>query len=44
MDTDVVCSVTIIHVFVVLAPEIISNKTYSEKCDVWSLGVIMFAL
>ena len=27
-----------------MAPEILKNKTYSEKCDIWAMGVIMFLL
>ncbi|CAD5111100.1 DgyrCDS445 [Dimorphilus gyrociliatus] len=27
-----------------MAPEIIDSKCYSEKCDVWALGVMMFYL
>ena len=27
-----------------IAPEIIEKKTYDEKCDIWSLGVIMYVL
>lgn len=27
-----------------IAPEIISKQPYSEKCDFWSLGVILFLL
>lgn len=27
-----------------MAPEIIENKTYSEKCDVWAIGVIVYTL
>ena len=27
-----------------IAPEIISKQPYSEKCDYWSLGVILFLL
>eukprot|EP00825_Cyclidium_porcatum_P045113 TRINITY_DN6771_c0_g1_i3.p1 TRINITY_DN6771_c0_g1~~TRINITY_DN6771_c0_g1_i3.p1 ORF type:complete len:455 (+),score=106.20 TRINITY_DN6771_c0_g1_i3:263-1627(+) len=27
-----------------IAPEILSNQPYDEKCDVWSLGVIMYIL
>lgn len=26
------------------APEILANKKYTESCDLWSLGVILFAL
>ena len=27
-----------------MAPEILRNNTYSEKCDIWAMGVIMFLL
>ncbi|KAK6170474.1 hypothetical protein SNE40_018860 [Patella caerulea] len=27
-----------------MAPEIIDNKTYSQMCDVWAMGVIMYML
>ena len=27
-----------------VAPEIITNSTYSHKCDLWSLGVILYIL
>ena len=27
-----------------VAPEIISEKLYDERCDFWSLGVILFLL
>jgi len=27
-----------------IAPEIVNGKTYNEKCDLWSIGVIMFIL
>ena len=28
----------------ILAPEIIENLPYSQLCDVWALGIIMFIL
>jgi serine/threonine protein kinase len=27
-----------------VAPEIVRGKGYNNKCDVWSMGVILFAL
>lgn len=27
-----------------MAPEIIDNKTYSQQCDVWALGIIVYSL
>ena len=27
-----------------MAPEVMSNDYYDSKCDVWSLGVIMYFL
>lgn len=27
-----------------MAPEIFNESQYDEKCDVWSLGVIMYVL
>ena len=27
-----------------IAPEIVNGKTYNEKCDLWSIGVIMYIL
>lgn len=27
-----------------MAPEIIDNKTYSQQCDVWALGVMIYTL
>ena len=27
-----------------IAPEIISNQPYDKRCDLWSLGVILFLL
>lgn len=29
---------------VTMAPEILSGKEYTKKCDIWSLGVMMFQL
>lgn len=30
--------------FVRLAPEILKMKTYSELCDVWAIGIIMYMM
>jgi len=27
-----------------MAPELFSGRPYNEKCDIWSLGVILFIL
>ena len=27
-----------------IAPEILNNSSYNEKCDLWSCGVIMYSL
>lgn len=27
-----------------LAPEVIQKVNYNEKCDIWSIGVIMYIL
>jgi len=27
-----------------MAPEIFTEGTYNEKCDMWSLGVILFVM
>lgn len=27
-----------------MAPEILDNKSYSQQCDVWALGIIMYTL
>ena len=32
------------HYSLISAPEIIDNKYYSERCDVWAIGVIMYML
>ena len=29
---------------VCLAPEVLKNRAYSDKCDIWSIGVIMYQL
>lgn len=31
-------------IFSTLAPEFKQNKYYDEKCDIWSIGYIMFHL
>jgi serine/threonine kinase 33 len=33
-----------IDILSISAPEIIDNKSYSEKCDVWAMGVMMHML
>ena len=32
------------YIFYLLAPEVITNYGYSQQCDIWSLGVILFKL
>jgi serine/threonine protein kinase len=27
-----------------MAPEILEGKSYTEKCDLWSLGIIIFQM
>jgi serine/threonine-protein kinase ULK/ATG1 len=29
---------------ITMAPEILMNKFYDKKCDIWSLGIIMYQL
>lgn len=29
---------------ITMAPEILQGKVYDKKCDVWSLGIILFQL
>ncbi len=29
---------------ITMAPEILQNEFYDKKCDIWSLGIIMFQL
>jgi serine/threonine protein kinase len=29
---------------ITMAPEILSNKTYDERCDIWSIGIIMYKM
>ena len=29
---------------IIMAPEILSGKEYNNKCDLWSLGVIIYQL
>lgn len=32
------------RIYIFSAPEITDNRTYSEKCDIWAMGIIMFKL
>ena len=34
----------IVVTFSFAAPEITENKLYSEKCDIWAMGIITFKL
>jgi len=27
-----------------MAPEILEGKQYSDKCDIWSLGIIIYEM
>lgn len=27
-----------------MAPEILNNEDYNEKCDIWSLGIVIYQL
>ena len=35
---------TFIGSYAFMAPEILENKKYTEKCDLWSLGIIIYKL
>jgi len=34
----------LMYIIYISAPEIIDNKSYSQQCDVWALGVIVYTL